>query len=203
MAGRGQAPHAGHARARRQEPGHRRRRRRPRRRPRAASRGASSSTPARPASRPTTCSSTAAVEDALLDAHGCEPSHDVLRRRPAHEPRLRPHRQRAPLRAPRAACSTPAAATRRRRRRGRPRPTATSRRPSLRRRRPRRRDHAGGDLRADPARCSRSTTSTRRSRFVNARDKPLALYVFTGDDDARRRGARPRPPSGGVCVNAR
>ena len=57
---RGAAPHAGDARARRQEPGDRRRERRPRRRGPSASCGASTSTPARRASRPTTCSSTVA-----------------------------------------------------------------------------------------------------------------------------------------------
>ena len=60
-----EAPHAGHARARRQEPGDRRPPAPTSTSRRGASRGASTSTPARPASRPTTCSSTATVEAPL------------------------------------------------------------------------------------------------------------------------------------------
>ena len=54
-AGRRQAPDAGHARARRQEPVHHRRAASISRSPPGASSGASSSTAGRPASRPTTC----------------------------------------------------------------------------------------------------------------------------------------------------
>ena len=36
--------------------------------------------------------------------------------------------------------------------------------------------------------------------FVNARDKPLALYVFSSDADAQRKAVE-RTSSGGVCVN--
>ena len=57
--GRRRAPQPRHARARRQEPGHRAADAPSSTSPRAASRGASSPTRARPASRPTTCSCTA------------------------------------------------------------------------------------------------------------------------------------------------
>ena len=36
--------------------------------------------------------------------------------------------------------------------------------------------------------------------FVNARSKPLALYVFTSDGEAKRRVLE-QTSSGGVCIN--
>ena len=61
--------------------------------------------------------------------------------------------------------------------------------------------HAGGDLRADPPGQGLRRRSTRRSTYVNAGERPLALYVFAKDeavaDDVLR-----RTTSGGACVNA-
>ena len=64
----------------------------------------------------------------------------------------------------------------------------------------RRRGDGRGDLRADPP----GDRGGRRRRapidFVNDRDKPLALYVFTGDDALAERVLE-RTRSGGVGVN--
>ena len=104
--------------------------------PPAASCGASSSTPARPASRPTTCSSSARSATSWSQRARAR-DHRVLRRRPEGERELRPHRQRAPLRPARRACSsrrrrpwppaatpTPRPATSRRRSSSTPTPTS-------------------------------------------------------------------------------
>ena len=48
----------------------------------------------------------------------------------------------------------------------------------------------------------RAVTSTDDAiAFVNERDKPLALYVFAGDDDVAER-VLAETSSGGVAVNA-
>ena len=55
-------------------------------------------------------------------------------------------------------------------------------------------------FRPDPARSSRSRGIDEAIAFVNARPKPLALYLFTNDEAVQKRVLE-RTSSGGVCVN--
>ena len=119
-------------------------------------------------------------------ARRADPARGVrlLRRRPEGQPRLRPHRQRhtsferlvgAARLAARAAVG---GETDEAHALHRARPCCATSRPDAP-------VHAGGDLRADPPDARRSTDVDEAIAFVNARDKPLALYVFA--DDKRRR----------------
>ena len=181
-----QAPHAGHARARRQEPRHRRRRRRTSTSRRGASRGASSSTRARPASRPTTSLVARSVEAELVDRIGRAVT-EFYGDDPQDEPRLRAHRQRPPLRAARRAArgrrrSRSAAST--------TTPTALHRADGAPRRRARRAGHAGGDLRADPA--GPPGRRRRRGDRVRQRDATSRSRSTSSRGDSRRRTTRAR-----------
>ena len=176
--GRGQAPDAGHARARRQEPVHRRSADRSRRRRQAHRLGQVLQRRARPASRPITCSSTRRIEEAPVSRRR-KPSTTSSATTPQSSPDLRPDRQRPPPSAadeaafPAAARSSPAA-----------RPTktiATSRPPFCATCRPRTRPSWPTRSSGRSCRCSAVKDIEQAIAFVNARPKPLALYLFSSD----------------------
>ena len=130
----------------------------------------------------------------------CGPSHEFYGERPGGVGRLRPDRQRAPLRP-----ADGAARRRRVRRRGRPAATATAadavpRADGARRRRARRRGDGRGDLRPDPAGDRRRRRRRGDPASSTTATKPLALYVFTGNDALAERVLE-RTRSGGAGVN--
>ena len=125
--------------------------------------------------------------------------HRVLRRRPELVARLRPHRQRASLRP------ADGVARRQRLRRDRDRWLRSARREVHRADRARRREarrRRDGRPRSSDRSCrsSPSTDVDEAIRFVNDRDKPLALYAFSSDDDTLAKIVD-RTSSGGVTLN--
>ena len=162
--------------------------REPRRRRAPHRRGASSSTPARPASRPTTSSSRRTLEQPLVEAHRRARSRDFYGDRPDAEPRLRAASSTTATSSASSGCSTASGTV-----------------------------AIGGDTdaaeryiapdRAAPGRRADSPVMAdeifgpilpvlpvddvdEAIAFVNERDKPLALYVFSESHAVQRPGDR-------------
>ena len=192
---RGQAPHAGHARARRQEPGHRGRRRPP---------GGDGTTPRvgqvperRPDVRGPGLRARRPLRRGAAAAGAGGGRRPLLRPGSARVAGLRPDRQRVPLRpADRPARRRRLPRGRRRRRTGprHPLPRADG----ARGRGSRRGGDGRGGLRPDPAVLAVDDVDEAVA-FVNRRDNPLALYAFGGQAATDR--VVERTSAGGVCVN--
>ena len=194
----------GHARARRQVARRSSGAASPSTRPPAASCSASASTPARPASRPTTCWCRRNRVEAFVEARAASRGRALPDAR--GEPRLHGDRQRAPSRAPARRLVEDARGARAPARSSSIPPARTSRRAgklaptlltgvddAMTR-------DARGDLRARPARRAATATLDDAIAYVNARPRPLALYLFEHDRAAVDR-VLAQTVSGGVCVN--